>query len=121
MTKRRKLFKCALSIAFLSIIVLTSVRPLLAQQSPPASAAAATDTLVEDVEIRGNRRIPRDTVLYYVQTKPGDKYSQDVVRRDLETILAQGWFDPLKTKLLVDDGPKGGKVIIFQVSEYPII
>jgi hypothetical protein len=32
-----------------------------------------------------------------------------------------GFFDPLQTKLLLDDGPRGGKVIIFQVKEYPII
>jgi outer membrane protein insertion porin family len=121
MTKRRKLFKCALSIVFVSIVALVSVRATLAQQPPAGAPTAATDTLVEDVEIRGNRRIPRDTVLYYIQTKPGDKYSPDVAKRDLESILAQGWFDPLKTKLLADDGPKGGKVIIFQVSEYPII
>jgi outer membrane protein assembly factor BamA len=95
MTKRRKLFTCALSIVFVSIVALISVRPLQAQQPTAAAPAAATDTLVEDVEIRGNRRIPRDTVLYYVQTKPGDKYSPDVAKRDLESILAQGWFDPL--------------------------
>jgi hypothetical protein len=32
-----------------------------------------------------------------------------------------GLFDPLATKLFVEDGPCGGKIIIFQVKEYPII
>jgi outer membrane protein insertion porin family len=32
-----------------------------------------------------------------------------------------GLFDPLSTKLFVEDGPRGGKIIIFQVKEYPII
>lgn len=82
---------------------------------------AAAGSFVEEIEVRGNRRIPRETILYYVQSKPGDRYNPALVRRDFDAILAQGWFDPLKTKLLEDTGPRGGRVIIFQVTEYPII
>src|SRR5262245_26512268 len=32
-----------------------------------------------------------------------------------------GLFDPLATKLYLEDGPRGGKIIIFQVREYPVI
>ncbi len=115
MTKRFNLQTSALIAAiFSAFLSLVIVRPVLAQQ-------AAQDVLVEDVEIRGNRRIPKESVLYYIQSKPGDRYSQALAQRDLEAILAMGFFDPLQTKLLLDDGPRGGKVIIFQVKEYPII
>ncbi len=115
MTKRFNLQTSALIAAIFSAFLLfVSVRPVLAQQ-------AAQDVLVEDVEIRGNRRIPKESILYYVQSKPGDRYSQALAQRDLEAILGLGFFDPLQTKLLLDDGPRGGKVIIFQVKEYPII
>jgi len=110
---KRVMVVSALILAFFS---LTLARPALAQQPP-----AAQDVLIEDIEIRGNRRIPRETILYYVQSKPGDRYNPDLVRRDFEALLSQGWFDPLKTKLLEDTGTRGGRVIIFQVSEYPII
>ncbi len=115
MTKRFNLQTSALIAAiFSAFLSLMIVRPVLAQQ-------AAQDVLVEDVEIRGNRRIPKESILYYVQSKPGDRYSQALAQRDLEAILGLGFFDPLQTKLLLDDGPRGGKVIIFQVKEYPII
>jgi outer membrane protein insertion porin family len=51
----------------------------------------------------------------------GDRFNPDLARRDLESIVSQGWFDPLQTKILTDDGNRGGVVLIFQVREYPII
>ncbi|HKX27647.1 MAG TPA: outer membrane protein assembly factor BamA [Blastocatellia bacterium] len=76
---------------------------------------------MEDIEIRGNRRIPRESILYYVQSKPQDRYDLSLAQRDLQAILQMGLFDPLATKLYVEDGPRGGKIVIFQVKEYPII
>jgi outer membrane protein insertion porin family len=86
-----------------------------------AQTAQGQDVLVEDVEIRGNRRIPKESILYYVQSKPGDRYSQALAQRDLEAIVQLGFFNPIETKFFLDDGPRGGKIIIFQVREYPII
>ena len=86
-------------------------------QDPPAGQ----DVVLDDVEIRGNRRIPKESILYYVQSKPGDRYNPDLARRDLESVLSQGWFDPLRTRILLDDSPRGGKVLIFEVREYPMI
>src|SRR5215510_6686771 len=99
----------------IAIVSFVSVRPALAQ-SPQAS-----DAFVEEVEIRGNRRIPRESVLYYVQSKPQDKFDLSLAQRDLQSIIQMGLFDPLATKLFIEDGPRGGKIIIFQVKEYPII
>src|SRR5262252_2914734 len=103
------------SAIVIAIVSFGSVRPALAQ-SPQASEA-----FVEEVEIRGNRRIPRESVLYYVQSKPQDRFDLSLAQRDLQSIIQMGLFDPLATKLFVDDGPRGGKIIIFQVKEYPII
>jgi outer membrane protein insertion porin family len=76
---------------------------------------------VEEIEIRGNRRIPRDTILYSIQSKPQDRFDLNLAQRDLQAILQMGLFDPLGTRLYVEDGPRGGKIIIFQVKEFPII
>lgn len=81
----------------------------------------AQDVIIEDIEVRGNRRIPRETILYSVQSKPGDVYNEAAARRDLQSIINMGVFDPMGAKLLVVDGPRGGKIIIFEVREYPII
>jgi outer membrane protein insertion porin family len=102
------------SAFILALVSLFSFRPALAQ-------AAGQEFLVEDVEIRGNRRIPRESILYYVQSKPQDRFDLNLAQRDLQAIIQMGLFDPLATKLFVEDGPRGGKIIIFQVKEYPII
>lgn len=109
MTKRITLLASAL---FLVLVTLISVRPAFSQNQ---------DVFVEDVEIRGNRRIPRESILYYVQSKPQDRFDINLSQRDLQAILQMGLFDPLGTRLYVEDGPRGGKIIIFQVKEYPII
>src|SRR5262252_6711093 len=103
------------SAIVIAIFFFVSVRPALAQ-SPQAS-----ESFVEEIEIRGNRRIPRESVLYYVQSKPQDRFDLSLAQRHLQSILQMGMFDPLATKLFIEDGPRGGKVIIFQVKEYPII
>src|SRR5262245_30871930 len=111
--------RCVIFLASAIIIAIfsfVSVSPALAQ-----SHQAASETFVENVEIRGNRRIPRESVLYYVQSKEQDRFDMSLAQRDLQSILQMGLFDPLYTKLFVEDGPRGGKIIIFQVKEYPII
>jgi len=104
-----------LANTILALALLISIVPALAQ-SPQAGEA-----VVEDVEIRGNRRIPKESILYYVQSKPQDRFDLSLAQRDLQAILQMGLFDPLATKLYLEDGPRGGKVIIFQVREYPVI
>src|SRR5215510_8849267 len=104
------------SAIFLATVSLVSVGPALAQ-NPQVGAEA----VVDEVEIRGNRRIPKESILYYVQSKPLDRFDLALAQRDLQAILQMGLFDPLATKLFLEDGPRGGKIIIFQVKEYPII
>ncbi|MFN0124425.1 MAG: outer membrane protein assembly factor BamA [Blastocatellia bacterium] len=87
----------------------------------PQQPGAPPQVTIEDVETRGNRRIPRESILYYIQSKPGDTYNDAQARRDLEAIIGTGWFDPLQTRVFADEGPRGGRILIFQVREYPII
>src|SRR6266540_1332853 len=103
------------SAIVIAIVSFVSISPALAR-SPQAPEA-----FVEEVEIRGNRRIPRESILYYVQSRPQDKFDLGLAQRDLQSIIQMNLFDPLATKLFVEDSPRGGKIIIFQVKEYPII
>src|SRR5215510_7669140 len=81
----------------------------------------ADEAIIEEIEVRGNRRIPRESILYYVQSKPQEPFNLAQAQNDLHAILQMGLFDPLSTKLYIEDGVRGGKIIIFQVKEYPII
>src|SRR5712691_12323481 len=77
--------------------------------------------VVENVDVIGNRRLRKDDIVYYIQTRPGDTYSDAQVARDLQTILGLGFFDKVATKVSTEIGPRGGINVIFEVKELPII
>src|SRR6266536_2307670 len=89
--------------------------------APESAKARQTPRLVESVEISGNRRLRRDDILYYVQTRPGDPYNEQQVQRDYQAILALGFFEKSATRVLTEPGARGGVNIIFEVKELPII
>jgi len=104
-------------LAVLSLIIGTTSFFLAARtraQQPQAR-------VVENVDIIGNRRLRRDDILYYIQTRQGDTYSSAQVERDLQTILGLGFFDKVATRVSTEIGPRGGVNIIFEVKELPII
>lgn len=103
-------------LALLTGIFVSFATPLRvgAQQAQP-------QRLVENVDIIGNRRLRKDDILYYIQTRPGDVYNVDQVQRDYQTLLSLSFFDKTATRVLTETGPRGGVNIIFEVKELPII
>lgn len=77
--------------------------------------------LVEDVDIQGNRRLRDEDLLYYVTTHKGDVYNPAQVSRDMQTLLSLGFFDKTKSRVLIQEGARGGVIVIFEVSELPVI
>jgi outer membrane protein insertion porin family len=88
---------------------------------PAPARAQAQPQLVEEVDIIGNRRLRKDDILYYIQTRPGDQYNPAQVERDLQAINALGFFEKTKTRVAKEDAPRGGLRITFFVEELPII
>jgi len=105
------------SLTILSVVIGTAAlflaEPVRAQQTPPR--------VVENVDIIGNRRLRKDDIIYYIQTRAGDNYNPDQVARDLQTILSLGFFDKVGTRVTEEVGPRGGVIITFIVVELPII
>ncbi len=99
-------------IILLASYIVSAPRPVNAQQS---------QRLVESVDITGNRRLRKDDILYYVQTRPGDPFNEQQVQRDLQAILALGFFDKTATRVLTEEGARGGVNVVFEVKELPII
>src|SRR5882724_11253332 len=86
-----------------------------------ARAQQPQQQLVEEVDIQGNRRLRKDDILYYIQTRPGDPYNAEQVARDLQTLNALGFFEKTETKVTTDVAPRGGIRVTFWVKELPII
>ncbi|MDX6383443.1 MAG: outer membrane protein insertion porin family, partial [Blastocatellia bacterium] len=77
--------------------------------------------VVEEVDVQGNRRLRKDDILYWIQTRPGDNYNPDQVARDLQAINGLGFFEKTETRVTVEEAPRGGVRVTFIVKELPII
>jgi outer membrane protein insertion porin family len=104
-------------LAVLSLIIGTTSFFLVTR----ASAQQPRPRVVESVDVINNRRLRKDDILYYIQTRQGDTYSDAQVQRDLQTLLGLGFFDKVATKVSTEIGPRGGINVIFEVKELPII
>src|SRR5262245_42271480 len=94
--------------------VVTVLLALLFGGLEPQTLQTFDPNRVEDVRVTNNRRIPRDTILYQLQTKAGDRLNMDVIRADVKRLYAQGHYDDIRVD--EEDG-KIGKIIIFWVKE----
>ncbi|MCB1024935.1 MAG: hypothetical protein KDB79_11120, partial [Acidobacteria bacterium] len=83
--------------------------------------AVSKQQLVESVDIQGNRRLKDQDLLYYIKTRPGDTYDPKQLERDLKELLSFDWFDKTESRVLTQQGVRGGVDVIFEVKELPII
>ena len=83
-----------------------------------ASAPAQAKETIEKVEVRGNHRIPQDTIFYYIMSRAGDVYDQDKVLQDFRALYKTNLFKDVKVDVAAGDT---GKIITFIVDEKPII
>lgn len=86
---------------------------------PFASASRVQNVNVEQVLIRGNRRIPESTIKIWIGTREGDQYNPVQLDRDVRALYAQGHFEDVK--VYAEEGTRGGKIITFEVKERPLL
>src|SRR6185369_7953089 len=100
-------------------IFIATPRRVTAQQPQPQPQSQ--QRLVENVEIIGNRRLRKDDILYYIQTRPGDVYDVNLVQRDYQTLLSLAFFDKTAPRVFTENGVRVGVNVIFEVKELPLI
>jgi outer membrane protein insertion porin family len=88
-----------------AVLTLALLGPKLLADEPP---------VVASVDIAQNQFLQKDTILFYVSTKPGDRYDERRIRDDFRRLWDTGFFDDLYVD--VQDSPKG-KSIVFVVQE----
>ena len=74
--------------------------------------------LIEKIEIAGNERVTQETILYYLQSREGGYFDQELLRRDFRVLWATGFFADIKIE--ERDGTRG-KIVKITVEENPII
>jgi outer membrane protein insertion porin family len=82
------------------------------QEVKPATMG---DNIVEEVQFRGQRKVPQDTLRGLIFTKKGDVYDEEAVHRDFISLWNSGRFDDLRVEK--EKGPNGGVLLRFVVTE----
>jgi len=99
--------------------------PPVAAPSPnepkPAAAAPGTppENIIENIEFRGSRRIPQETLRSRIVSRKGDKYDEEMLQRDFMALWNAGYFDDLKLER--EPGPNGGWIIRFVITERRVV
>lgn len=99
-------------------LVFMTAQALESQQSHDSHA---TQTFIERLDIEGNRRVQRATIMAHIRSRPGDSYDSKVVQRDVQALRDTEYFD--EVHLIVEDDPytPKRKIVAFVVKERPII
>ena len=81
-------------VAALSTFAIPSLHAQV--QARPAFSAPATPQILCQTVVIGNRRIPKDSILARLYSRPGDAYDPAVVERDFNSLWNTGYFDDVR-------------------------
>ena len=74
--------------------------------------------MISGIDVRGNRRIPVDTIKARIFTRPGDIYDQAAIERDFNSLWNTGYFEDIRFER--EQTSKGWLIHIY-VKERPTI
>jgi Surface antigen variable number repeat len=104
------MFKLVASVCF----SLLSVQASGAQQPQENSQSRY---FIERVELIGNRRIETETLLARISSRPGDPYSVEAVRRDVQALWSTQFFDDVRFEVKDSLYKPNGKIVMFSMKE----
>lgn len=84
-----------------------------------AGAVLSAESLVERIDVVGNERVARETIIYYLSVKEGEYYTDEQIQRDFRTLWSTGFFANIKFDEL--PGTRGGQIIRLTLEENPVI
>jgi hypothetical protein len=83
--------------------------------------AAAEGRLLERLEIMGNRTVDDQRIKSLIKMQLGEPFQREQMEKDLQALLATGFFDPKQTRAYTESGDRGGVGVVFEVMERPFI
>jgi outer membrane protein insertion porin family len=84
----------------------------------PAPPAPGAEPQVLDVRIEGDRTIPLDKIRSKIRTRPGRPYDPLQIQKDVRELNRARWFVDIRP--MIQQAP-GGVIVIFRVSERPLL
>ncbi|MBV8817050.1 MAG: outer membrane protein assembly factor BamA, partial [Acidobacteriaceae bacterium] len=80
--------------------------------------AAPPENVIEEVQFRGSRRVPQDTLRALISVRKGDSYDEEKLRRDFVSLWNTSRFDDLR---LEREPGQTGWIIRYVVVERPVV
>jgi outer membrane protein insertion porin family len=89
------------------------------QTTEPTKPTTTGDSdVIADIEFRGSRRVPQDTLRALIITRRGDKYNEEALQRDFMLLWNSGRFDDIR---LEKEPGANGWIIRFIVTERRVV
>lgn len=82
--------------------------------APPIQAQSSSAQRIANIEVRGNQRIERSTILSYLTLERGDAFDLAAVDQSLKTLFATGLFSDARLF-------REGSTLVVEVDENPIV
>lgn len=66
--------------------------------------------IIENIIIKGNKKVSRDTILFYMRSKPNEIYNKEILKQDFKSLWETGFFENIKIE--TEDGTRGIIIVI---------
>ena len=105
-------------ILFLVRFFLAALTVFLIFPETVVFGAPSPQLLVKAIEIQGNKRVDRNSILIKLKTREGEPFSVEKAREDVKALYQTGFFEDVK----VDAQPfEGGVRLVYIVKERPLV
>ena len=74
--------------------------------------------VVEKIEIVGNERVTDETIMYYLSSREGEYFNENLLKRDFKVLWSTGFFANIRIE---EDQGTSGKIIRITIEENPIV
>jgi outer membrane protein insertion porin family len=105
-------------------VVIVLGAPLVLAQVPPEVPPGAPliapppQEMVVDVQVKGNRTVPVDKILPHIRTRKGRPFDANLIEEDVRRLNRSRLFVTVRPAYLQ---VQGGRVVIFEVVERPVL
>jgi outer membrane protein insertion porin family len=93
-------------------------QPRVESPTPATPGTPGIGEVVDDIEFRGARRVPQDTLRAMIVTKRGDILNDEILRRDFMTLWNTARFDDIR---LETEPGQNGVLVRFVLTERRVI
>jgi len=87
-------------------------------EAPKPTAEPTDSDVIADIEFRGSRRVPQDTLRALIITRRGDKYNEEALHRDFMALWNTGRFDDIR---LEKERGTSGWIVRFLLTERRVV